>query len=157
MAKLRAGAEAAGFGNVATYLASGNLFFDSSVRSKPKIVEELEATMRSTFGIEVPVALRTLRELEAVVDLDPFAGRRRTDDVRFLVNFHIGEVPTLEVPSTSPRGELELVAATAGETFVVAQVVDGRWGKEKWPDTGPATTRFWHTTVKILSAARNGA
>ncbi|MCU1484368.1 MAG: hypothetical protein JWN67_1114, partial [Actinomycetia bacterium] len=63
-------------------------------------------------------------------------------------------VPKLDVPSTSPKGTLELVGATSGETFVVAHVVGGKWGQEKWPDTGPATTRFWHTTAKILEAAK---
>jgi uncharacterized protein (DUF1697 family) len=154
MAKLRAAVADAGFEHVATYIASGNLFFDSPQRSKPKIVDALEAAMRDAFGFEVPVALRTVAELEAIVESDPFAGWSRSDDHRLLVNFHLGPVPKLDVPSTSPKGTVELVGATSGETFTVAHVVDGRWGQEKWPKTGDSTTRFWHTTAKILAAAR---
>lgn len=153
MAKLRAAVEAAGFERVTTYIASGNLFFDSPHRSKATIVSTLEAAMRDGFGFEVPVALRTLAELEAIVESDPFDGWTRSDDHRLLVNFHLGAVPTLDVPSTSPKGTVELVGATAGETFTVAHVVNGRWGTERWPDAGAATTRFWHTTAKILEAA----
>ena len=154
MAKLRKAVEDAGFEEVATYIASGNLFFDSSLRSKAKIVDALEAAMRDGFGFEVPVALRTVPELEAVVDSNPFEGWSKSDDHRLLVNFHMGKVPKLEVPSTSPKGTVELVGATSGETFTVAHVVGGKWGTEKWPKTGDATTRFWHTTAKILEAAK---
>jgi uncharacterized protein (DUF1697 family) len=153
MARLRKAVEDAGFDRVATYIASGNLFFDSSLRSKAKIVDALEAAMRDEFGFEVPVALRTLAELEALVESNPFEGWSKSDDHRLLVNFHLGKVPKLEVPSTSPKGTVELVGATGGETFTVAHVVDGRWGTEKWPKSGDATTRFWHTTEKILAAA----
>lgn len=152
MARLRAAVEAEGFERVATYIASGNLFFDAPRASKASIVERLERAMLAEFGFEVPVALRTLAELEAVAALDPF-GRAPADDERFLVNFHLGPVPPLAVPATSPKGTLDLVAATAGETYLVARVVGGRWGAERWPDAGPATTRFWHTTAKILAAA----
>ncbi|MCU1374313.1 MAG: hypothetical protein JWO68_1599 [Actinomycetia bacterium] len=154
MAKLRAAVEELGFDNVATYIASGNLFFDTSMRSKPKVVDALEVAMKDAFGFEVPVALRTVAELEAICDSNPFEGWSKSDDHRLLVNFHMGTVPKLDVPSTSPKGELELVGATSGETFVVAHVVNGKWGTEKWLDTGPATTRFWHTTAKILAAAQ---
>ena len=154
MAKLRKAVEDAGFEDVATYIASGNLFFDSSLRSKAKIVDTLEAAMDDHLGFEVPVALRTVAELEQLVESNPFEGWSKSDDHRLLVNFHMGKVPKLDVPSTSPKGTLELVGATTGETFVVAHVVDGRWGQEKWLDTGPATTRFWHTTAKILAAAQ---
>jgi uncharacterized protein (DUF1697 family) len=153
MARLRAAVEAAGFDDVATYIASGNLFFDSKERSRATIVAGLERAMEAEFGFEVPVALRTVKELEAIVESNPFEGWSRSDDHRLLVNFHLGRVPKLEVPATSPKGTVELVGATSGETFTVAHVVDGRWGTETWPKTGDATTRFWHTTEKILAAA----
>jgi uncharacterized protein (DUF1697 family) len=153
MARLRAAVAQAGFEDVATYIASGNLFFDSKLRSKAKIVEGLEAAMRDELGFEVPVALRTVAELEALVESNPFEGWSKSDDHRLLVNFHMGTVPKLDVPSTSPKGTVELVGATSGETFTVAHVVDGRWGQEAWPKTGDSTTRFWHTTAKILAAA----
>ena len=110
--------------------------------------------MKDHLGFEVPVALRTVTELEQLVESNPFKGWSKSDDHRLLVNFHMDKVPKLEVPSTSPKGTVELVGATAGETFVVAHVVNGKWGAEKWPKTGDATTRFWHTTAKILEAAK---
>ena len=154
MAKLRKAVEEAGFEEVATYIASGNLFFDSKERSKAKIVAGLEKAIKAEFGFEAPVALRTVKELEALVASKPFEGWSKSDDHRLLVNFHMGKVPKLEVPSTSPRGTVELVGATSGETFTVAHVVNGKWGQEAWPKTGDSTTRFWHTTEKILAAAQ---
>ena len=158
MAKLRAAVEALGFENVATYIASGNLFFDAPRTAKATLVERLEQGIAGAFGIEVPVILRTLPELEAVCALDPFAGVERTDDVRLLVNFLAGRTPKLEVPSTSPKGGYELVHLTPSEAFVVVHLQNGRWPNEKWQEQvlGVGTTRFWHTTAKILEAAKKG-
>lgn len=156
MAKLRAAVTAAGFERVATYIASGNLFFDAPQASKAALTEQLEATIRDTFGIDVPVILRTLPELEAVCALDPFAGVELTDDVRFMVNFLAGPAPELDVPATSPKGGFELVHLTKGEAFVVLRLQQGRWPADTWLERtiGVATGRFWHTTAKILDAAK---
>jgi uncharacterized protein (DUF1697 family) len=156
MAKLRAAVEAAGFDRVATYIASGNLFFDSSVRSKAKLTSQLEGVIEEAFGIEVPVILRTVTELEAVCAGDPFAGIELTDDKRFMVNFLADAPPKLDVPATSPKGGFELVHLTKGEAYVVMHLQAGRWPSEKWLEKVipvPATGRFWHTTAKILEAA----
>jgi uncharacterized protein (DUF1697 family) len=157
MARLRAAVAELGFENVATYIASGNLFFDAPSTSKAKLTARLEDQIAATFGIEVPVILRTLPELEAVCALDPFAGVEVTDDVRLMVNFLAGPPPKLEVPATSPKGGFELVHLTKGEAFIVTRLQNGRWPNEKWPDQTlavPSTGRFWHTTAKILEAAK---
>lgn len=156
MAKLRAAVEALGFENVATYIASGNLFFDAPRAAKATLTEELETGIAAAFGIEVPVILRTVAELEEVCALVPFAGIEKTDDVRFLVDFLAGEAPELEVPSTSPKGGYELVHLTASEAFVVVHLQQGRWPSERWQEQelGVGTSRFWHTTAKILEAAK---
>jgi uncharacterized protein (DUF1697 family) len=159
MARLRAATEAAGFEGVKTYIASGNLFFDAPRQAKAKLVERLEAALGDEFGFEIPVILRTLTELEAVCAGDPFAGVEVTDDVRLQVLFLASPPPPLELalPATSPKGGYELVGLTAGEAYVVVRLQNGRWPSDTWLDKligVPATGRFWHTTAKILEAAR---
>lgn len=155
MAKLRDVVTAAGFDNVATYIASGNLFFDAPRAPKKELTGRLESSIEAAFGIDVPVILRTVRQLEAVCALDPFAGVAPTDDVRFMVNFLAERPPKLQVPATSPRGGFELVHLTAGEAFVIMRLQGGRWPTERWLDKelGVSTGRFWYTTAKILAAA----
>ena len=158
MAPLRAAVEALGFERVATYIASGNLFFDAPRASKQALTEQLERGIRDAFGIEVPVILRTVAEVEAICALDPFGGVEVTDDVRLTVNFLAHSAPKLDVPATSPKGGYELVHLTPTEAFLVVHLQKGRWPNERWPEQvlGTSTTRFWHTTAKILETAKKG-
>lgn len=159
MAKLRTAVTELGFENVATYIASGNLFFDAPRTAKAKLTSKLERGIAEAFGIEVPVILRTVAELEAICALDPFAGVEKTDDTRLLVDFLAARAPKLTVPSTSPKGGYELVHLTTSEAFVVVHLQNGRWPSEKWQEQvlGVSTSRFWHTTAKILEAAKTSS
>ena len=130
MARLRKLLEAEGFDNVGTYIQSGNVFFDSTERSKAKLTKRLEAVIAGEFGFEVPVMVRTLPELEKLLASDPFGGKPRDDDAyRLLVTFH----PT--------RTSCDLIP-----------LVDGKWQTASGKDGG--TTRFWHTLHKIVAAAK---
>lgn len=61
MAKLRAACEKAGFADVRTYIASGNLVL-SAPGSAAAVAKKLQATIETAFGIEVPVVVRTAKE-----------------------------------------------------------------------------------------------
>lgn len=71
MAKLRQVAEAAGFKDVRTYIASGNLLVDGP--GKPDAVAaKLEAAIGKAFGIEVPVIVRTAQQWQSYAAGNPF-------------------------------------------------------------------------------------
>ena len=71
MAKLRQVAEAAGFANVRTYIASGNLLVDGP--GKPDAVAaKLEAAVGKAFGIDVPVIVRTAEHWRSYLASNPF-------------------------------------------------------------------------------------
>jgi uncharacterized protein (DUF1697 family) len=72
MADLRAAMEAAGFANVATVTASGNVLFDWPAPDAG-LQQRLEDLLLGSFGIRSFVALRTRAELLAAVDENPFA------------------------------------------------------------------------------------
>jgi uncharacterized protein (DUF1697 family) len=130
MARLREVLSELGFGDVRTYIQSGNVFFDSPERSKAKLTTQLEACLTAEFGFEIPVMLRTVAELEQLVASDPFDGAEATDDTRLLVTFRAQSTACDVIP-----------------------VVNGTW---KMPNGNDAlgTGRFWHTLVKILEAAK---
>ena len=66
MAELRAALEEAGFGEVETYLQSGNVVLES--RAKPESVRrQVEGVIAERFGLEIAVVLRTKAELAAKV------------------------------------------------------------------------------------------
>ncbi len=71
MAELKSMCTDAGFVRVETYIASGNVVFDS--KAKPSTVKtELEARLLAYFGKPVSVAVRTAAEMLAVVRANPF-------------------------------------------------------------------------------------
>jgi len=62
---------AAGFARVETYIASGNVVFDSKA-SAVKVREELEARLHNFAGKPVGVIVRAAQEMQAVLDANPF-------------------------------------------------------------------------------------
>jgi uncharacterized protein (DUF1697 family) len=72
MAELRAMAEAIGFADVRTYIASGNLAFRSDL-SAAKVKAALERSLADYAGKPVGVLVRTGKELAAVLSANPFA------------------------------------------------------------------------------------
>ena len=62
----------AGFVDVQTYIASGNVVFESDA-SATKVKTELERRLQTTLGKPVGVALRTAAEMSAVLKANPFS------------------------------------------------------------------------------------
>ncbi|UVO54831.1 DUF1697 domain-containing protein [Sphingomonas sp. SUN039] len=71
MADLRAMGEALGFARVRTFIASGNLLFDSDL-PEGEVKAQLEARLAVYAGKRVPVLVRNAAELAAIVAADPF-------------------------------------------------------------------------------------
>ena len=69
-----AAAEAAGFGDVATHINTGNVRVTTSLRSRAKVEAALEAAFAADRGFEVPTIAFTPAELRQVVaDADELA------------------------------------------------------------------------------------
>jgi uncharacterized protein (DUF1697 family) len=71
MTELKAMCEAAGFAKVKTYIASGNVVFESKL-SEAKVKAALEAGLEVYAGKPVGVAVRTAVEMAAVLAANPF-------------------------------------------------------------------------------------
>ena len=71
MAALRSLCTEAGFERVETYIASGNVVFESEL-APAKVKAELEARLLAYMGKPVGVALRTAAEMAAVLNANPF-------------------------------------------------------------------------------------
>jgi uncharacterized protein (DUF1697 family) len=71
MAELRAKLENAGYDNVRTYIASGNVLFDGP-RARAKTADELERLVAAAFGVKTAVILRSPQQLAAAVEKHPF-------------------------------------------------------------------------------------
>src|SRR5205823_6790565 len=72
MEELRKSFEKLGSKNVKTYVQSGNVVFDASAGSVPRLQEKIEKQILGDFAVSVPVLLRTARELRDVIQRNPF-------------------------------------------------------------------------------------
>lgn len=73
-ADLRAALEGAGYGNVETYIQTGNIRIDSTIRSRARIEAELEALFLADRGFDVATIVLSPAELVQVArDADELA------------------------------------------------------------------------------------
>lgn len=151
MADLRAAAIEAGFGDIRTYIQSGNLIFtaDSAAAGEAAI----EGLIEACFGLKVEAIARTAEQWARYASGSPFAD---ADERGNLVHLGLTKKPPA-------KGIVEAVAvrATLGETAVVEG--DAIWidFKDGVADTkiSPAfldkaagstvTMRNWRTVLKI--------
>ena len=73
--ELRAEFETLGFTEVACFRASGNVVF-STKGSEAKLTDQIESGLGEALGYEVPVFLRSAKELSALAAHEPFGATR---------------------------------------------------------------------------------
>lgn len=83
MAKLRALLEGTGYGDVQTYIASGNVLLDGP-RSGAAVARELERIVAAEFGVDTIAIVRKPAELTALVSDHPFGRDTSRSHVVFL-------------------------------------------------------------------------
>ncbi len=159
MERLRALFAELGYANVRTYIQTGNVFFETAEADREALTSAIAAHLRQALGYAVPTCLRTVAELERTLAHDPFKDLTVTDDMRLNIVFAAGPIPpTLDLPLWSAKRGMQIVATTAMEAFVVWYLIDGRAPAEQGflekALGGPVTSRFLHTTAKILQAAQ---
>jgi uncharacterized protein (DUF1697 family) len=70
---LRKTFESLGYSNVETFIASGNVVFDSASRNPKALEAAIEKRLREKLGYEVDTFVRTCAEIAAVAAYEPFA------------------------------------------------------------------------------------
>jgi uncharacterized protein (DUF1697 family) len=75
MTELRVTFERMGFDNVETFIASGNVIFDTNTRSTAALERTIERGLREAFGFDVATFVRSPEELVAVAAHTPFSSK----------------------------------------------------------------------------------
>ena len=109
-----------GFVNVSTYKQSGNVIFQTDLQDQTQITSKIQQQLRSGLGFEVPVFLRTLPQLRAIVELDPFKNQSG-EGTSFLVTFLPYEPSTfpLPLPITIPKSTAQIISEKGTEVFSI--------------------------------------
>jgi uncharacterized protein (DUF1697 family) len=154
-AELRAAFEAMGFSDVKTLLASGNVLFDA--KAGKGLRDKIEAGLKEEFGFDVPIVLRTMDELRAMVRANPF-GREAGEDAQLHVLLLGDDLPKGFRQADVP-GDYDVARAVGGEIFyIVYRKADGTYlGRSQLnvdkslPKGVVATMRNWNTILKAIA------
>lgn len=148
MADLRALCEKAGFRDVRTYIASGNVVFSSDLTA-PKALVTLESALAKRLGIATQVLIRTADELEAVITANPFP---EAEPNQLIVVFLSKEEPLSAIDDWKIPGR-ERLALVGRELFI--HYPDGMGqSKLKVPFADQGTGRNLNTVRALLAMAR---
>jgi uncharacterized protein (DUF1697 family) len=158
MAQLCALFQEMGFTRVSSYIQSGNIFFESLESDEQQLETSIAMKLKGALGYDVRVYVRTVAELTRIIARDPFRNLTVRTDMRACIVFLDGPIPSLDLPLFSPKRDMEVVAVSDREAYVLWYIVNGRppassaFLKDTLGDVG--TTRFMHTAHKILAAAQ---
>jgi uncharacterized protein (DUF1697 family) len=146
--------EEAGFTDVKTVLATGNVVFNTSRVSEATLARRIEKSMQAVLGRTFFVLLRPVSALQKILDSDPYASFELRPGSKRVVTF-LPDKPgsRLKLPI-----ELEgacIFKASGREVFsayvqspkgpVFMQLIEKTYGKN-------VTTRTWETVQKVARA-----
>jgi uncharacterized protein (DUF1697 family) len=157
MVELKALYESLRFANVATYIQSGNVVFQSRESNPESIATSIEKAIEKTFGFSVPVVLRQPSEFRKVISKCPFLDKAGIDEDRLYVTF-LKTRPASTLVKTTP-----LIAASNADRYEIVgseiylHCPDG-YGKTIFSNNFfekhlkvVATTRNWKTVQTLLA------
>jgi uncharacterized protein (DUF1697 family) len=113
MEHLRALFEELGFGRVGTFIASGNVLFESDTSDDLKLAQTIELQLEKSLGYEVDTFVRTRDEIAVVATGRPFSEADLTNTANTV---HVG---FLKEPLSNENSRKLLACRTAVDEFRV--------------------------------------
>jgi len=159
MEELRRVIEGSGFTNVRTFIASGNVIFDSQETDTSVLAKKIERKLLKAFGHEITVVILELASLTSMAKRNPFKKLDGEPDVMLCTVFFAADPPKLKLPMKSIPENLEVFAVRDATAFVICRRKKSGWFGfpnnfvEKQFGVA-ATTRQWKTVQKIVAFAR---
>jgi uncharacterized protein (DUF1697 family) len=151
MPELKRAFERAGWQDVKTVLSSGNVLFSTKAASRAALERKCEAAMEASLPRSFSTTVRSIDELRALLDSDPFAGTALKPGSKRVVTF-MKDKPkaALELPIDFEGARIWSVRGT--EAFctyvpgprgpVFMTLLEKTFGKT-------ITTRTWETVGKL--------
>ncbi len=148
MAELKAMCEAAGFRSVRTYIASGNVVFESAL-TKAKVQKQLESRLLKYAGKLVPVMVRTAGEIEAVLAGNPFPDAAGNRSVVIFLN----ATPPADTLSTL-SGQFDEQVVLGGREIYVHYGSNMADSRLRIPAAKEGTARNMNTVARLAAMVK---
>ncbi len=155
MADLKSYLEELDFKNIKTYIQSGNIIFEFDSNDIKSIEESIKSKIKEKYDFDVPTIVKTKKEIEHVLQNNPFINKQGKDPDRTYVTF------LSDLPSQENIEKLKGIDYSPEEF-----ILDGRniyfyspngYGKAKMNNNFfenklkvEATTRNWKTVNKLF-------
>lgn len=159
MSDLKGMFEALEFSNVVTYIQSGNVIFDSKESAHTKLAEQIRDAIKNKFGFEVPVVIRTVKELKQATESNPYY--TSDSDINKLHLTFLNESPSEENIKETERYDYapDLFTIKDKDVFIYCE---GKYHQSKLSNAFfekklkvEATTRNWKTVLKLVALGGN--
>ena len=150
--------EQAGAADVRSHLTTGNVSFVCEADAVTEITSGARDEIEATVGRTTELYVRSLAELTAMAESQPFARAPLEGPVDRSVSF-VGEpVPDIELPIESAAGDVIVFAAGVAELWSVSKIESGiargPGGLIEAATRRRVTTRAWRTVTRILEWRR---
>ena len=163
MAELRFLLSGLGFGDIQTYIQSGNIILQSDLATN-EIKSRLEAGIESRFGFFVPVILRSQKALGALISGLPFAQEDiacadAASEAVSLYGALFDQAPAPEkIKALLPycHEEERLIIYGADAYLLLHQGVRNSPLVQKLDGLGSYTMRNWNTLCRLYDMAQKG-
>lgn len=152
MPELKRAFEAAGFADVKTVLGTGNVVFSSKPSTLPALAKKCQAAMKQQLGASFFTLVRSVSDLNQLLDDNPLAGFRLPRGSKRVITF-LAELPqpAPKLPVTFRDARILALQSSAvfssyvpgpkAPTFMAS--LERTFGKR-------ITTRTWETVAKCL-------
>lgn len=151
MPELKQCFESAGFTDVKTVLASGNVVFTARAASEATLARKAEKAMEEALDRTFLTIVRPVDTLRALLDADPYASFRLPAEAKRVVTF-LRDAPRSKVTLPDEVDGARILKVTGTEVFsayvpsprapAFMAVIEKTFGKE-------VTTRTWDTVKKV--------
>ena len=116
MPELKRVFEKAGFENVKTVLASGNVVFDSPSKSDSALASKIEKAMQEHLDRTFMTIVRSTKALQALIDADPYSEFRLPAKSKHVVTF-LRKAPTAKLSLPIKFSDARILAVRGQEVL----------------------------------------
>ena len=162
MADLKTSFEDQGLRSVSTYIASGNVLFESSERSAARLTQQIEHLLSAAFNhYKASVVLRTKAQMRSVVERAPkgFGSQpsRYRSDVLFLMPPARASAVLKSLPTKEGVDQAKAGPGVIYWSRLASRASSSRLSRvASMPIYKSMTIRSWSTTVKLAELMDRG-
>lgn len=159
MDALRKSYESLGFGNVTTYLQSGNIIFTGKDAEPDELAQTISGQIEKDFGFQVPVIVLSIDKLQQIINGNPFAKESDKNKTFLHVTFLSSPPDKYDLNTIEEKKQIgEEISVTGNAIYLYCP---NGYGRSKLNNNFLeaklkviATTRNWKTTHELLKIAQ---